>query len=92
MVETYLRLEKLKTVDLASFEFPVSQRLLGQILGLSPVHINRTLKELEQDRVLKKHRSHLEVYDPPRMIEEAEFDAEYLNDELSGLKARLARL
>lgn len=92
MVETFFRLEKLQCVDLASFEFPVSQRLLGQILGLSPVHINRTLKALEQDRVLKKHRTHIEVYDPARLIREAEFDAEYMSDDLNGLKARLAQL
>lgn len=92
MIETFFRLEKLQRVDLAFFEFPVSQRLLGQILGLSPVHINRTLKALEQDRVVKKHRAHIEVYDPARLIQEAEFDAEYMSDALNGLKARLAQL
>lgn len=93
MLETFNRLEKVLDVELASFEFPVSQRLLGNILGLSPVHINRILKALEQDRVLKKHRDHIEVYDPPRLIAEAEFDADHLlSDEINGLKERLAQL
>ncbi|MCL7939087.1 Crp/Fnr family transcriptional regulator [Halomonas sp. ATCH28] len=91
IVETFLRLEKVQHVDLASFEFPISQRLLGDILGLSPVHINRTLKALEHDRVLKKHRDRIEVYDPTRLFEEADFDAEYLIDERDGLKTLLAQ-
>lgn len=92
MLETFYRLAKVQHVELISFEFPVSQRLLGNILGLSPVHINRILKGLELDRVLKKHRHHIEVYDPPRLIAEAEFDGEYLSDEINGLKERLALL
>ncbi|SEK24519.1 Crp/Fnr family transcriptional regulator [Halomonas daqiaonensis] len=92
MVETFFRLEKVQPVNLASFEFPVSQRLLGNILGLSPVHINRILKSLEQDGVLKKHRDHIDVYDTQQLIKEAEFDADYLSDELDGLKERLAQL
>ncbi|TDO13851.1 Crp-like helix-turn-helix protein [Halomonas ventosae] len=70
----------------------MSQRLLGEILGLSPVHVNRTLKALEEDRVLKKRNAHIEIFDLPRLIRESAFDAEYLNDDLNGLKARLARL
>ncbi|CAM3404869.1 Crp/Fnr family transcriptional regulator [Halomonas lysinitropha] len=92
MLETFYRLEKIQSVELASFEFPVSQRLLGNILGLSSVHINRILKGLDQDRVLKKHRHHIEVYDPPRLIAEAEFDGNYLSDEVDGLRERLVRL
>lgn len=92
LVETFYRLAKVKHVELALFEFPVSQRLLGNILGLSPVHINRLLKTLEMDHVLKKHRNHIEVYDWSTMIAEAQFDGDYLSDEVDGLKDRLALL
>lgn len=92
IVETFYRLAKVQHVEWALFEFPVSQRLLGNILGLSPVHINRTLKSLEVDHVLKKHRHHIEVYDWSKMIAEAQFDGEYLSDEVDGLKERLALL
>ncbi len=92
LLETFYRLKKVQHVELAAFEFPVSQRLLGNILGLSPVHINRIFKALELDRVMKKHRNHIEVYNPPQLIAEAEFDGEYLSDDVNGLKERLARL
>ncbi|CAM3416973.1 Crp/Fnr family transcriptional regulator [Halomonas lysinitropha] len=92
IIETFFRLDKIHHVDLAAFAFPVSQRLLANILGLSPVHINRLLKTLEQDGILKKFRGHIAVYDAKRMFEEAEFDTDYLGDEMDGLTERLAQL
>lgn len=92
LLETFYRLKKVQHVELTTFEFPVSQRLLGNILGLSPMHINRILKALELDRVLKKHRHHIEVFDSPRLIAEAEFSVDYLSDDVNGLKERLAWL
>ncbi|TLF53361.1 Crp/Fnr family transcriptional regulator [Halomonas urmiana] len=92
VIETYLRLDKIQEIDLASFVFPVSQRLLGNILGLSPVHINRVLKSLEQDGVLKKFHSHIEVYNAKQMFDEAEFESDYMSDDMNGLTEGLARL
>lgn len=92
VIETYLRLDKVQAITLAAFDFPVSQRLLGSILGLSPVHINRILKTLEQNEILKKFRGHIEVYDAQRLFDEAQFDSDYLGNEVHGLKQRLALL
>ena len=92
VLETYLRLSKLQPVDPARMPFPVSQRLLGQILGLSPVHINRTLSALERDGVLEKHRAHVVIHDPRRLHAEADFDDDYLSDRVDGLGRRLAEL
>ncbi|MDN3555114.1 Crp/Fnr family transcriptional regulator [Halomonas maura] len=92
ILETFTRLARLQSVTLESFTFPITQRLLGEILGLSPVHINRTLSGLERDRLLKKHRTRVEVHDRRRLLEEAAFDAGYLSDEMDGLRERLACL
>ncbi|MEQ6888100.1 Crp/Fnr family transcriptional regulator [Halomonas sp. CS7] len=92
VLETYLRLSKLQSVDPGRMPFPISQRLLGQILGLSPVHINRTLTALERDGVLEKHRAHVVIHDPGRLRDEADFDDDYLSDRVDGLSTRLAEL
>ncbi|MDT8878164.1 Crp/Fnr family transcriptional regulator [Halomonas saccharevitans] len=92
VLETYLRLSKLQSVDPGHMPFPVSQRLLGQILGLSPVHINRTLTALERDGVLEKHRAHIVIHDPARLRAEADFDDDYLSDRVDGLSTRLTEL
>lgn len=92
IIETFFRLDKIHHVELASFAFPVSQRLLASILGLTPVHINRIFKALEQDGLLKKFRDRIEVYDAKRVMEEAEFDTDYLAADMDGMKERLAML
>ena len=33
----------------ATFDFPLTQELMADLLGLSPVHINRTLQQLRRD-------------------------------------------
>lgn len=92
VLETYLRLSKIQPVDPGRMPFPVSQRLLGQILGLSPVHVNRTLTALERDGVLEKHRAHIVIHDPRRLRAEADFDDDYLSDHVDGLSQRLEEL
>jgi len=92
IIETFFRLEKIHHVELASFAFPISQRLLANMLGLTPVHINRIFKALEQDGLLKKFRDRIEIHDAKRVMEEAEFDNDYLAGDVNGLQERLAML
>jgi CRP/FNR family transcriptional regulator, anaerobic regulatory protein len=49
--------ERLKLIDERigkSFEFPLSQEELAQAVGLTSVHINRTLQELERRRLIER--------------------------------------
>lgn len=43
---------------------PLTQSDLADIVGLTPIHVNRILKELRQHRVLEIHRGSLSVLDP----------------------------
>lgn len=92
ILETFMRLSKIHSVDPGHMPFPISQRLLGQILGLSPVHINRTLTALERDGVLEKHRAHVVVHDIHRLYDEADFTDDYLSDRVDDLSRHLATL
>ncbi|TDO13850.1 MULTISPECIES: Crp/Fnr family transcriptional regulator [Halomonas] len=92
ILETFLRLSKIQAVDPGHMPFPISQRLLSQILGLSPVHINRTLAALERDAVLEKHRAHVVIHDIRRLHDVADFNADYLSDRVEDLSERLAAL
>ncbi|MDW5377658.1 Crp/Fnr family transcriptional regulator [Halomonas sp. HP20-15] len=89
IVETYTRLSRVRDTDIHSFSLPISQRILGEILGLTSVHISRSLTTLEKDRVLIKHRHHIEIIDPEKLFEEADFDGRYLSDDMNGLRERL---
>lgn len=49
LLELWERLERVGMVNGDSFKVPLTQEVLADALGLSVVHINRTLKELRRD-------------------------------------------
>jgi CRP-like cAMP-binding protein len=59
-------------------DFPFTQQELGDALGLSTVHINRTIKTLERDGLLTVRANLLTIHDWPRLREVADFDPAYL--------------
>lgn len=89
IIETYTRLNRVRRTDIDSFYLPVSQKDLGEILGLTPVHISRSLTAMERDNVLIKHRQHIQILDSEKLYEEAGFDGSYLSDDMTGLRERL---
>ncbi len=91
IVETYTRLSRIRRIDIDSFYLPVSQKVLGEILGLTSVHMSRSLTAMERDHVLIKHRDHIQILDSKKLYEEADFDGHYLNDDMNGLRERLAQ-
>jgi CRP-like cAMP-binding protein len=59
--------ERLTPIGLAtngSFEFPLTQEMLADALGLTPVHINRTLQSMRRDGDLNWKSRHLTLNDP----------------------------
>ncbi|WP_314957696.1 Crp/Fnr family transcriptional regulator [Bradyrhizobium cosmicum] len=61
------------------FEFPLTQRELGDILGLSTVHVNRVLQQLRNRKLVDLSRGRLTIFDREGLYEAAEFDSEYLD-------------
>ncbi|MEG8024690.1 helix-turn-helix domain-containing protein [Sphingomonas aurantiaca] len=43
-------------VDASGYELPMSQEQLGDALGLTAVHVNRTIKSLEADGLISRNR------------------------------------
>jgi CRP-like cAMP-binding protein len=61
------------------FEFPLTQRELGDILGLSTVHVNRVLQQLRNKKLVDLNRGRLTIFDREGLYEAAEFDPGYLD-------------
>jgi len=62
-----------------SFRLPITQSDLGDALGLSTVHTNRTLQELRALGLLSWVKETVSVHDVPALIALAEFDPTYLS-------------
>jgi CRP-like cAMP-binding protein len=50
--ETFDRMEAVGLTNDDHFSFPVTQAQMGDALGLSPVHVNRTVQELRQESLI----------------------------------------
>jgi transcription initiation factor IIE alpha subunit len=62
-----------------AFSFGVTQEELADATGLTPVHINRTLKQLREEGLIEFKGKVLKVLDPPRLKEVARFNPNYLH-------------
>ena len=75
-------LVRLKSVGLAegdTCDFPITQAEIGDALGLSFVHVNRTLQELRAAGLIKLTSNTLEVLDWEGLKQAGDFDPTYLH-------------
>ncbi len=79
LCELFLRLQGVQQTDGKTFRLPLTQEELGDVLGLSTVHVNRTLQELRGEGLLTWHRGQVEILDWERLQQVAEFNPTYLN-------------
>ena len=61
-----------------SFPFPLTQEQLGWCLGLTAVHVNRTLQELRRRGLVEVERGSATIVKRAELEAVAEFDPAYL--------------
>jgi CRP-like cAMP-binding protein len=59
--------------------WPITQDELADATGLTPVHVNRTLKQLREEGLIEVTRRELTVLEPDRLREVAQFNPNYLH-------------
>ncbi len=82
MCELYLRARNIGLTSEASFALPLSQIILADALGMTPVHLNRVLKELRLTGAMTLQRGSLLITDPTKLAQIAGFDENYLHRRL----------
>ncbi len=60
------------------FDFPITQSQLADVLGLTAVHLNRTMQALRQDGLLVTNGTRYRLPDARRLRQVAQFDPSYL--------------
>ena len=79
LCELHLRLKSVGLANGGEFSLPLTQAELADTMGMSPVHMNRSLQALRgQDLVVFKSR-HLVIPDIGRLREMAQFNPNYLH-------------
>jgi len=79
LCELFVRLKVVGLTEGPSFEFPVTQEVLAETLGLSPVHVNRTLQDLRANQLIAFDRGLVTILDWTGLREVGKFDAGHLH-------------
>lgn len=77
--ELLVRLQVVGFASEDSYEFPVTQLDLADTVGLSNVHVNRSLQELRRQGVIELKGRTLKILDRQRLKSIAEFNSKYLH-------------
>lgn len=64
--------------DASSFALPLTQTDLGDAVGLSIVHVNRTLQRMRAEGLITWQRDHVAIHDPRALEIAVGFDGSYL--------------
>jgi len=78
LCEMYLRLERVGLATELTFQLPLSQGELADVLGLSVVHMNRTVQSLRASELVVWKGATVDIPDWDRLADFAEFDPAYL--------------
>jgi CRP-like cAMP-binding protein len=80
LCEFSLRLKSAGLADEVGYALPMTQEQLADTTGLTPVHVNRTLKALEKDGLISRTNPRtLRVADWRKLAKAGDFDSNYLH-------------
>ena len=79
LCEFALRLKLAGLGEQTTYELPMSQEQLADVLGLTSVHLNRTLQALEQQQLISRNKRSVTIGDWQRLADAGDFDATYLH-------------
>jgi len=79
LCELYVRLKAVGLTNGDAYAFPLTQAEFGDALGLSTVHVNRTLQDLRGEGLITLRSGSVAVLDWDRLREAGEFDPTYLH-------------
>jgi CRP-like cAMP-binding protein len=84
LLELYVRGVRTGLADRQEMELPLSQTVLADALGMTPVHINRMLQDFRRSTVIELKRGRLRILDPVALNRISGFDDNYLHRRLQG--------
>ena len=82
LLELYVRGVRTGMSNRDEIELPLSQVVLADALGMTPVHINRVLQDLRRSGAVELRRGVLRIRDPVALTRISGFDDNYLHRRL----------
>jgi CRP-like cAMP-binding protein len=89
LLELLMRLQPIGLADACSYRLPLTQELIGDALGLSLQHVNRTLRQLREEGFLSMEGQTIRISNIDGLTALADFDRAYLSRfHMAGIPAR----
>jgi CRP-like cAMP-binding protein len=79
LCEFSLRMEAAGLARDHVYQLPMTQEQLADAVGLTPVHVNRVLKQLGAEGLIDRDRRNIRIVDWKRMREAGDFNERYLH-------------
>ncbi len=90
LLELFVRLKSAGQTEEQSFTMPLTQELIGDAVGLTTVHVNRTLRALREDRLIEINNRCVTILDFDALSLLCDFDRSYLGETARGLQSGIA--
>ena len=84
LCEFALRLESAGLASERRYEMPMTQEQIADCTGLTPVHVNRVLKELGRLGLIDREKRSVAIVDWPQLQQIGDFNTRYLHLEEGG--------
>ncbi len=89
LLELFVRLKTADLTDDMSFNMPLTQELIGSALGLTTVHVNRTLRSLREDKLVLMDGKRVTILDFDALSLVSDFDNSYLGETAHTLRREM---
>jgi CRP-like cAMP-binding protein len=86
LLELFVRLRAAGLADGMSFHMPLTQELIGDALGLTTVHVNRTLRSLREDKLIAIAGKRVTLVDFEALSLLSNFENLYLHESAHALR------
>ena len=84
-LELFVRLKRAGLTEGMSFHAPLTQELIGDALGLTAIHVNRTLRCLRQDKLVALDGKKVTILDFEALSLLSDFENSYLGENARAL-------
>lgn len=78
LLELFVRLKASGLAKDMSFDLPLTQELIGDAVGLTTVHVNRTMRSLREDKLIAIDGKHVTILDFEGLSLISDFENSYL--------------
>ncbi len=86
LLELFARLNRVSLTNGRSFHMPLTQELIGDALGLTTIHVNRTLRSLRQDKLIAIEGKSVTILDFEALSLLSDFENSYLAKNIRALR------